>query len=184
MYRPPDGGAGVPRGGAAAVARRRSARRRAAPTCSAGCSRRRASPASAGSTGSTTTWCGPTRWCCPGWAPAWCASRARRARWRCRSTATRGSSISIRSLGAQLAVAEAARNVACAGGAADRRDQLPELRQSRAARDHVAVRARRRGHGRGVPRARHPDHRRQRQPLQRDRRHAACCRRRCSASSV
>ena len=33
--------------------------------------------------------------------------------------------------GAQLAVAEAARNVACAGGDADRRDQLPELRQSR-----------------------------------------------------
>ena len=35
--------------------------------------------------------------------------------------------------GAMLAVAEAARNVACAGGAAARRDQLPELRQSRAA---------------------------------------------------
>ena len=53
---------------------------------------------------------------------------------------------------------------------ADRRDQLPELRQSREARNHVAVRSRGRGYRRGVPRARHPDHRRQRQPLQRDRR--------------
>ena len=42
--------------------------------------------------------------------------------------------------GAALAVAEAARNVACAGRPADWRHQLPELRQSRAARDHVAVR--------------------------------------------
>ena len=104
------------------------------------------------------------------WAPASCASRARSARWRCRSTATAGSSTSIRIVGAQLAVAEAARNVACAGGAADRRDQLPQLRQPAAARDHVAVRRGGRGHGRGLPRARHPDHRRQRQPLQRDRR--------------
>ena len=67
--------------------------------------------------------------------------------------------------------------------AADRRDQLPELRQPAAARDHVAVRARGRRHGRGVPRARHPDHRRQCQPLQRDRRagraaHAGARRRR------
>ena len=45
--------------------------------------------------------------------------------------------------GAQLAVAEAARNVACAGARADRRDQLPQFRQPGAARDHVAVRARR-----------------------------------------
>ena len=41
-----------------------------------------------------------------------------------------------------------------------------------------------RGHGRGVPRARHSDHRRQRQPLQRDRRPRRCCRRRSSASSA
>ena len=72
--------------------------------------------------------------------------------------------------GAMLAVAEAARNVACAGGAADRRHQLPELRQSRAPRDHVAARRGHRGHGRRLPRARHSDHRRQRQPLQRNRR--------------
>ena len=53
---------------------------------------------------------------------------------------------------------------------ADRRHQLPQFRQPRAARDHVAVRARGRGDWRGVPRPRHPDHGRQRQPLQRDRR--------------
>ena len=72
--------------------------------------------------------------------------------------------------GAMLAVAEAARNVACAGRAAARRHQLPELRQPRAAGDHVAVRAGGRRHRRGVPRARRADHRRQRQPVQRDRR--------------
>ena len=53
---------------------------------------------------------------------------------------------------------------------ADRRDQLPEFRQSRAAGDHVAVRARRRRHYGRVQGARHPDYRRQRQPLQRNRR--------------
>ena len=36
-------------------------------------------------------------------------------RWRCRSTATAGSATWTRSCGAMLAVAEAARNVACAG---------------------------------------------------------------------
>ena len=72
--------------------------------------------------------------------------------------------------GAMLAVAEAARNVACAGARADRRHQLPQLRQPRAAGDHVAVRRGGRRHRRGLPRARYPDHRRQRQPLQRDRR--------------
>ena len=72
--------------------------------------------------------------------------------------------------GAMLAVAEAARNVACAGARADRRHQLPQLRQSREARDHVAVRRGRRRDCRGLPRARCADHRRQRQPLQRDRR--------------
>ena len=84
----------------------------------------------------------------------------------------------------ELAVAEAARNVACAGARADRRDQLPELRQSRAAGDHVAVRARRSRHRRRLPRARHADHRRQRQPLQRDRRPARSIRRRSSAWSA
>ena len=51
-----------------------------------------------------------------------------------------------------------------------RRDQLPEFRQSRAAGDHVAVGGGRRRHRRGLPGARRADHRRQRQPLQRDRR--------------
>ena len=55
-------------------------------------------------------------------------------------------------------------------GAAARRDQLPELRQPRTAGDHVAVRQGRRGHRRRLPRARRADHRRQRQPVQRNRR--------------
>ena len=61
-----------------------------------GCWRRRPSPASAGSTASTTTWCRPTRSTCRGWAPAWCASRAPIARSRCRSTATAATATSIR----------------------------------------------------------------------------------------
>ena len=65
---------------------------------------------------------------------------------------------------------------------ADWRDQLPEFRQSRAAGDHVAVRAGGRRHHRGVQGARHPDYRRQRQPLQRDRRARRFIRRRFSAS--
>ena len=48
-------------------------------------------------------------------APASSASRAPIARWRCRSTATAATAISIPRRGAMLAVAEAARNVACAG---------------------------------------------------------------------
>ena len=54
------------------------------------------------------------------------------------------------------------------GRCADRRDQLPELRQSSASRDHVAAgRIDRRDCG-GVPRARRADYGRQRQSLQRD----------------
>ena len=60
-------------GGAAPVAGGSAeARGRPATSCCS-CWRRRAWPASAGSTGSTTTWSAPTRWCCRGWAPAWCA---------------------------------------------------------------------------------------------------------------
>ena len=40
------------------------------PTRCARCWPRRPSPASAGSTGSTTTWCAPTPSCCPGWGAA------------------------------------------------------------------------------------------------------------------
>ena len=54
------------------------------------------------------------------------------------------------------------------GRSTDRRDQLPELRQSGAARDHVAIRAGGRRHRRGVHRLGDPDYRRQRQPVQRD----------------
>ena len=72
---------------------------------------------------------------------------------------------------------------------ADRRHQLPQLRQSRAARDHVAAGRGDRGDRRGLPRARHPDYRRQRQPLQRDRRprdlsHAGHRRRRADRGRV
>ena len=48
---------------------------------------------------------------------------------------------------------------------ADRRDQQSQLRQSRAAGDHVADRRSRPRHRRRVPRAPRADHRRQRQPL-------------------
>ena len=76
-----------------------------------------------------------------------------------------------------------ARNVACAGGEPIGatnclnfgNPQRPEIMWQFAR----AVE----GMGDGLPRARHPDHRRQRQPLQRDRRPRACCRRRSSASS-
>ncbi len=50
--------------------------------------------------------------------------------------------------------------------ASARRDQLSELRQSRAPRHHVAVREGRRGHRRRLPGARCADHGRQRQSLQ------------------
>ncbi len=52
--------------------------------------------------------------------------------------------------------------------AADRRHQLPELRQSRASRRDVAVCRSGCRHRRGVPRPGSPDHGRQREPLQRD----------------
>ena len=48
------------------------ARRRRLAMSSSGCSPRPASRASGGCTGSTTTWCGPTRFCCPAWAPPPC----------------------------------------------------------------------------------------------------------------
>ena len=99
VYRRPMEKAGVPRRGAAAVARVARRRRPPRATCSGGCSARPRLRASGGSTGSTTTWCGPTRWCSRAWAPASCASKAPNARWRCRSTATPGSSISIRTPG-------------------------------------------------------------------------------------
>ena len=72
--------------------------------------------------------------------------------------------------GAQLALAESYRNVAT-GGATPAGDlRLPQLRLARGPRRDVAVRrGLPRPQGR-LPRARHPGHRRQRQPLQPDRR--------------
>ena len=55
-------------------------------------------------------------------------------------------------------------------GPARGRGQLPQLRQPRAPRGHVAAVRGRRRHGRGLPGPRPPGHRRQRQPLQRERR--------------
>ena len=110
--------------------------------------------ASGGSTASTTTWCAPTRSTCPAWARASCASRAPTARWRCRSTATAATATSIRGAARcsrwprRRATSRAPAREPLGG------DQLPQLRQSRAAGDHVAVRAGRRGHRRGLPRAR------------------------------
>ena len=66
-------------------------------------------------------------------------------------------------LGAMHAVAEAARNVACAGRNSRRRHQLPELRQSRKAAHHVAVFAGDRRHHQSLRRTGNSDHRRQRQ---------------------
>ena len=182
--RPADRAAGVPRRG------RDSSTSSALPSGAAAAtrcwrsSRRRRSPASAGSTGSTTTWCAPTRSCSPGMGAGVVRVKGT-TRALAMSTDGNGRYCYLDPRrGAMLAVAEAARNVACAGGAADRRDQLPELRQPRAARDHVAVRRGGRRHRRSLPRARHSDHRRQRQPLQRDRRPGDLSRRRSSASSA
>ena len=55
-------------------------------------------------------------------------------------------------------------------GAADRRDELPELRQSGKAGDHVAVQGGRPGDVRSLPGVRDPGHGRERQSLQRYRR--------------
>ena len=148
------------------------------------CWHRRPSRASTGSTVSTTTWCARTRSCSPGLG---CGVVRIKGTAGALAMSVDGNGrfgyLNPRE-GAQLAVAEAARNVACAGALADRRDEQSQLRQPREARDHVAVRRGRRRHRRGVPRARHPDHRRQRQSLQRDRRQGdppdarARCRRR------
>ena len=80
----------------------------------------------------------------------------------------------------------------CRGGAqrrvrrcaADRRHQLPQLRQPREAGNHVAARPGHRRDRRGLPRARGANHRRKRQPLQRNRRHRASIRPPSSAWSA
>ena len=100
----------------------------------------------------------------------WFASRTPHAGWRCRSTATAASVISIRIRARMLAVAEAARNVACAGaepiGATNNLNfGNPERPEIMWQIGEVGARHRRR-----LPGAGHADHRRQRQPLQRNRR--------------
>ena len=187
--RAPDGAARLPEGGAGARAGHADRRRaRPRPRCSRS-SRAPRSPARSGSTASTTTWSARTRSCWPAWAPASCGSRARRARWPMSVDGNGRYGYLDPERGAMLAVAEAARNVACAGARAGRRDQLPELRQPRAARDHVAVRAARwTASRRRARRSGCADHRRQRQSLQRDRRpadrpHAGARRRRRSSST-
>ena len=121
------------------VAGGRGRRRRTTPASAP--RHRRPSRASAGSTASTTTWCRPTPSTCPGSAPASCASRARIARWRCRSTATGATAISIRS-GARCSRWPKRRATSPAPARSrSAHDQLPQLRQPRAAGDHVAVRA-------------------------------------------
>ena len=77
---------------------------------------RRPSPASGGSTGSTTTWSAPTRWCSRAWAPGVVRIKGT-SRALAMSTDGNGRYCYLDPRrGAMLAVAEAARNVACAGG--------------------------------------------------------------------
>ena len=64
--------------------------------------------------------------------------------------------------GGQIAVAEAARNVVCAGGKPLGDHELPQLRQPVQARGLLAVHRGRRRDGRRLPRARHARHGRQR----------------------
>ena len=73
-------------------------------------------------------------------------------------------------LGAMLAVAEACRNVACAGAQPLGATNCLNFGNPERPGDHVAVCRGGRGHRRGVPRPRRADYRRQRQPLQRNRR--------------
>ena len=99
----------IPREALRAAAR---SRRRASGCCS----RPRPSRASAGFTGSTTTWCARTPSCSRDSARASCASRAQT---RALAMSVDGNGRFCRldpRQGARLAVAEAARNVACAGG--------------------------------------------------------------------
>ena len=167
--RPSDGAPGVSRRRAATRSRRRCRRSRRRTRCSRCWSRRR-SPASAGSTASTTTWCAPTRSCCAGMGAGVV---------RIKGT-DRALAMSVDGngrycyldprRGAMLAVAEAARNVACAGatpiGATNclnfGNPERPEIMwQLVEAIEGIA---------RSVPRAGRSDHRRQRQPLQRNQR--------------
>ena len=91
----------------------------------------------------TTTWSAPTRIVLAGLGAASSASKERAG---ARDVARRQRALLLLDprQGGAARGRRGARNVACAGGAADRRDQLPQLRQPRAAGDHVAVRRGRR----------------------------------------
>ena len=97
------------------------------------------------STASTTTWCRPTRSIPPGAAtPRCCASRARdKAIALSPPTATAATATWTRCAGGAIAVAEAARNVACTGARPIGGHRLPELRQPREAGGLLPARRRR-----------------------------------------
>ena len=108
---------------------------------------------------------------------------ARQGRWRSPPTATRASAALDPYEGARLAVAEAYRNLSHRRRRAARGHRLPQLRQPRAARDHVAVRRGDPRPRRRLPRARDAGRLRQRLALQRDRRARRSSPRRPSAWS-
>ena len=89
--------------------------RRTTATACAGSSRRRTSPRSPGSGRSTTTWSGPTRSSGRAATPRSCASRERRRRSRSKSDVNPFFCALDPYRGGALAVAEAARSIACIG---------------------------------------------------------------------
>ena len=175
LYRPPPGAA--PADLDAAGRPTTPARRPGVPAT--GLRRRPAAPCWStrpGSTASTTTSCSSTPWspraatppCCAWPAPGSCPTRCRRGAVALSTDGNaRWCALDPRA-GTALVVAEAALNLACVGRPPGRPRQLPQLRQPRAPRGHVAAVGGDRRHGRGLPGARHPGHRRQRQPLQRE----------------
>ena len=143
------------------------ARRRALPApadlgaaLAAAARRRRTWRPRSGSTASTITWCASAPSCARAPTPPWSASstappiRPTPRASRSPPTATRASAALDPYEGARLAVAEAYRNLSPRRRRAARRHRLPQLRQPRAPRGHVAAR---RGHPRPrrrLPRAR------------------------------
>ena len=101
-------------------------------------------PIRRGSTASTTTSSSSTRSTvpagtppCSGWPPRACRPRPRG--WPSPPTPTPPGAPSTPGPGTAATVAEGALNVACAGARPDGRGQLPQLRQPRAPRGHVAA---------------------------------------------
>ena len=124
------------------------------------------------------------------------AGRARRRRACSASTRRPGRGIAVSTdasgrytqldpyTGAQLALAEAYRNVAATGATPDGRDQLPELRFAGGSRRDVAVPAGRARSGGWLCGPGHSGHRRQRELLQPDRQRRRSCPPRWSACSA